>query len=137
MPAGQAQKEVTHNEALALIDLALAATVTGAGGDIPPSAPGPGECWLVGPTPQGAWTGRAHDLAGWTGGGWRFVALPPGSTVRDAATGAIWHRSSTGWQGATAIAAPAGGAVADNECRATVATLIAALAEQGLIATHE
>ena len=70
---GQAQKEMTHNEALAAIDLALAASVRAVGLDAPPLSPTPGESWIVGASPTGAWAGQAGALAGWTAGGWRFV----------------------------------------------------------------
>jgi hypothetical protein len=79
--AGQAQKEVDHNEALALLDLAVQPAVVAIGLDVPPVEPAAGACWIVGGDPVGDWAGRAHALAGWTAGGWRFVAPRPGMTV--------------------------------------------------------
>ena len=74
LAAGQAQKEWTHNEALALLDLAVQATVAG---DARRAARGPGGGRSAGSSamrPTGAWTGHAGAIAGWTAGGWRFVA---------------------------------------------------------------
>ncbi|MFX4817188.1 DUF2793 domain-containing protein, partial [Acinetobacter baumannii] len=48
LAAGQAQKEMFHNEALALIDLALAAAVESVGLNTPPATPEDGQCWIVG-----------------------------------------------------------------------------------------
>ena len=70
--SGQAHKEETHNEALALIDLALCCAVEASGVDVPPEMPLPGQCWIVGSAPRGAWSGQAGALAGWTGAGWQF-----------------------------------------------------------------
>lgn len=79
--AGQAQKEIDHNEALALLDMAVQPAVTAMGADLPPAEPAEGACWVVGDAPVGAWAGQARSLAGWTAGGWRFLAPHPGMTV--------------------------------------------------------
>ena len=47
LATGQAGKEVTHNEALALIDLALGAGVAAIGPDSPPAEPVVGQTWIV------------------------------------------------------------------------------------------
>ena len=54
LAAGQAQKEVTHNEALALIDAGLSPAAETIGVTAPPSAPALGQCWIVGGAPSGA-----------------------------------------------------------------------------------
>ena len=66
---GKAQKELAHNEALALLDLAVQAGVEAVGVDAPPGAPAPGACWIVGSAPSGAWAGHAGAVAGWTASG--------------------------------------------------------------------
>src|SRR3546814_10699814 len=70
---GQAQKEITHNEALAQLDIITQAVVQAVGVDVPPASPAPGECWIIGPSPEGSWSGMAQHLAGWTENGWRYV----------------------------------------------------------------
>lgn len=78
---GQAQKEMTHNEALAILDLVVQARAVAAGLQNPPEAPELGACWIVGDAPGGAWTGCAGMLAGWTSGGWRFVTPIDGMQI--------------------------------------------------------
>lgn len=153
LAAGQTQKEWTHNEALALADLALAAAVEGVGLEEPPADPGEGKSWILGAAPRGAWAGRARALAGWTAGGWRFVAPFEGLSAWIApeklhvrfisgawVSGEIRGRrvlvDGTPVVGARrpAIAAPADGAVVDAEARAALEQVLAALRAHGLIA---
>lgn len=133
--AGQAQKEVTHNEALTLIDLALCPVVEAVGVISPPSAPVVGQAWIVGTSPSGTWLGAANALAGWTAGGWRFVQLPVGASVTIRSNGLKWRRNSEVWQVAPMLSAPTGGSVVDLECRTALSALVAALTSHGLVAT--
>ena len=152
LAAGQAQKELFHNEGLAALDLAVQASVVAVGGNDPPAAPAPGQCWIVGAAPTGAWAGRAQALAGWTQGGWRFVAPTPGLAAWDAASGQVARFAGGAWSVGTvsaarleiggvpvvgarqpAVAPPAGGTVVDAEARAALAAILAALVSHGLI----
>ena len=133
LAAGQAQKEVTHNEALALIDLAVTPLVEAVGLNGAPPSPGTGQQWIVGSTPDGAWLGQAGSVAGWTGAGWRFVQLPVGAVVTEGATMRRWRRNSTTWVAPASVAAVSGGATVDSECRAQMGALISALVAQGLL----
>ena len=54
LKAGQAQKEVTHNEALARVDALLHPVVESMALAVPPPAPEPGRGWLVAAAPSGA-----------------------------------------------------------------------------------
>jgi hypothetical protein len=151
--AGQAAKELMHNEALALLDLAVQPAVEAVGVDVPPAGPAEGQAWIVGAAPAGAWAGRAHALAGWTGGGWRFVAATEGASVWNKEAGVAAQFVSGEWHlgdmrarrvlvdgdpvvGARqpAIADPAGGSVADAEARAAVTAVLEALRTHGLVA---
>ncbi len=60
LATAQAQKELTHNEALLLIDALLHGTVEGGPVSDPPPAPAAGQCWLVGASPTGEWAGQAR-----------------------------------------------------------------------------
>ncbi len=149
---GQAQKETFHNEALALVDLLLHAAVEGDPQGEPPGNPQPGQAWLVGDEPQGAWAGSPHAIAGWTGGGWRFAAPQPGMTVWSKAAGhaltwngAEWGDGSLAVGGITiggeqvvgarqpTVPSPWGGTTIDAEARAAVDQIIVALRTHGLI----
>jgi len=151
---GQAQKELAHNEALALIDLGLQASVIAAGTEVPPNDPDEGRCWIVGTAPTGAWVGRANAIAGWTAGGWRFVAAREGlqgwdetrqiplrftrgsweAGVERVAELRVGGERVVGARGA-AIATPAGGTTVDAEARTALADLLTALRGHGLIAS--
>lgn len=69
----QAQKHITHNEALALLDGLVQLHLTAIGGTEPPDDPGPGETHAIGSDATGAWEGQDGTLAHWTPGGWRFA----------------------------------------------------------------
>ena len=152
LAAGQAQKELTHNEALVRIDAALHASVESAGLDTPVLDPNPGLCWIVGNSPTGAWAGQAGAIACWTEAGWRFVPALEGTSawLKDEQLWAV--RESGGWvighvraarvsvdgqqvigsRGA-AVTAPVGGATVDEEARSAIAAILDRLAEHGLI----
>lgn len=152
--SGQAQKELYHNEALTLLDVALHPTVQAVAVNTPPTAPAPGQCWIVGASPSGAWAGQAQAIAGWTAGGWRFVAPVEGMLAWVVADGLWARRATSGWVlgelaassvkiggvqvvGArqAAVAAPSGGSTVDAEARTALAAVIAALSSHGLIAS--
>ena len=152
LSAGQAQKELYHNEALQLIDVVLAGAVEEVLQATPPTTPGAGECFIVGPQPTGEWAGYAGHLAAFTGGGWRFVAPVEGMTLHVRAEQAAATYSGGSWEigilrgkavhvgdqqvvGArqAAIAAPAGGAQVDSEARLAISAILAAMRAHGLI----
>ena len=149
---GQAQKEAFHNEALALVDAALHACVAGDPTDEIPVEPAPGESWIVAPGATGAWAGKGHHLASWTGGGWRFTSPVPGMTVWNIDAGYRIHWTGGAWsEGDWAVSAltiggqqvvgarletvpsPSGGTIIDVEARSAVEALIVALKTHGLI----
>lgn len=153
LAAGQAQKEMTHNEALALIDLMVQPAVIAMALDTPPDTPEPGDCWVVGPAPSGAWTGWALALAGWTAGGWRFAPAREGMSVWNRASGsAAWFRDGAWRDGelrgaavsiggrqvvgaqAAAIREPSGGDTIDTAAREAIGAVLTALREHGLVA---
>ena len=76
--AGQAQKENMHNEALSRIDMLLHGVAESADLAVPPTVPVAGQCWIVAAGASEAWAGREAHVAGWTEGGWRFVAPKAG-----------------------------------------------------------
>lgn len=84
MPS-QAQKHVTHNQALEILDAVVQLSVAGADSGAPPSTPTEGDRHIVGPSPTGVWAGHQADVAVARPGGWIFVAPVAGwlAWVRD------------------------------------------------------
>ena len=151
LATGQAQKELTHNEALTRLDLLVHGKVTSVGDDAPPAAPEPGACWIVGNAPTGAWEEHAGEVAGWTEGGWRFVVPREGLRLWiDASAGfalftdGAWRvgeahgrlivggKQVVGARGA-AIMEPEGGTTVDAEARAAIGAVLLAMRVHGLI----
>ena len=150
---GQAQKEWFHNEALQLLDLAVAASVEGLPLATPPASPVEGECHIVAQAAVGDWSGHEEQIAGYTAGGWRFVDPPAGMRVHRRSdgmtlvfTGSAWQAGNlvgtrltiggvpvVGAQGA-AIAEPSGGATSDPQARTAIGEILNALRTHGLIA---
>lgn len=149
---GQAQKELWHNEALALIDGALAASAEEPPLADPPMNPAEGQSWIIGIGGTGAWAGKDNHLATWTAAGWRFVAPVPGMMAWIASEGFWIHWNGAAWSGGElpaaaihigglqvvgprrpAIASPSGGTIIDAEGRIAIDAIIAALMSHGLI----
>lgn len=153
LAAGQAQKEITHNEALLIMDAALHPSLENEGQSDPPASPQQGQMWRIGAAPTGDWSGRSGQLACFTAGGWRFVLPYAGMTAYARDTARFGYHDGSDWQFGGwpvaavqvagrqvvggqqgAIADPGGGATIDAECRAAVAAILAALRAHGLIA---
>ncbi len=133
LAVAQAQKEVTHNEALTLLD-ALVHTAFEAGPlAAPPASPADGQCWIVGAASTGAWTGQENSIAVWTGGGWRFASPREGMRATRLTDGAQFRFYSGAWAAPETIAPPSGGATIDSEARSAISTLTLHLVAQGLL----
>lgn len=76
----QAQKHVTVNEALMRLDAAVNMVLESISTSTPPAAVLDGQCWGVPAAAEGAWAGRAGQVAIGTNGGWVF--LPPARGMR-------------------------------------------------------
>ena len=133
LAVAQAQKEVTHNEALTLLDALVHAVVEAGPLAGPPPSPAEGQCWIAGAAPTGAWAGKAHAVVLWTSGGWRFVAPREGMQVMRLTDHVRLRYAGGTWVAPGAIDAPAGGSTIDSEARSTISTLILHLAAQGLL----
>ncbi|MBA3940513.1 MAG: hypothetical protein C0520_04815 [Sphingopyxis sp.] len=133
LATAQAQKEITHNEALVLVDALLhAAVIAGPLAEPPPDA-AEGQCWLVGAAPTGAWAGKTAAIAIRSAGGWRFAAAREGMSVVRLADGARLRFEGGAWVVPPVVTSPSAGVTIDSEARATIALLIALLASHGLL----
>ena len=75
---GQAQKHITHNEAIAALDTLTQLAVLDRSLSAPPASPVSGARHIVGAAPTGDWAGKSDQVATWDGSGWLFHAPEPG-----------------------------------------------------------
>jgi hypothetical protein len=129
--AGQAQKEVFVNEALARADALMHCAIEGISAT-PPSSPVNGEAWLVGASPTGDWAGQAGMIACRQAGNWLFVTPRDGMRLLDKATGQD-RRFNGSWQVPARPAAPSGGTTVDAEARSAISNILNALAVAGIL----
>ena len=78
---GQAQKHITHNEAIQALDTLVQPAVESRTLTVPPPTPLDGEAWLVPPSATGAWAGHAGEIAAFQSGAWTFHDPAPGWQV--------------------------------------------------------
>lgn len=72
LSSGQAQPDVTFNEAMILLQVMLYGVIS-LGTNTPPGSPTEGDSYVIGTAPTGAWAGKANKIAVYYGGSWRFV----------------------------------------------------------------
>jgi len=78
--AAQAQKHVTHNEALMLLDALVQLAVESRALASPPGSPAEGDCYIPASPAAGAWSGWEGRIASYAGGGW--ISIMPKSGMR-------------------------------------------------------
>ncbi|MGH1424308.1 MAG: DUF2793 domain-containing protein [Pseudooceanicola sp.] len=95
----QAQKHVTHNEALQRLDMLVQSVAIARDQTTPPAAPLAGDQFIVPTGGTGAWAGQDGALALFDGTAWRFVSPQPGWRVHVLAESrdVTWHDIG-GWQ---------------------------------------
>ena len=79
--AAQAQKHVTHNEALRMLDALVHLSVTSRALSTPPSEPEESEAFLVAVGGSDAWQGHDGEVAVFVDGFWMFHAVQEGWLV--------------------------------------------------------
>lgn len=72
LAASQAQKHLTHNEALSMLDGLIHLAVVSRALATPPASPADGDRYLVAGSPSGDWAGHAGEVALRMEGAWRF-----------------------------------------------------------------
>ncbi len=95
--AGQAQKHVTHNEAVEQLDLLVQLVVQDFVTATPPGNAAEGQSWVVGAAANGVWAGRTDEIASWRGGGWLYVLPKEGWRAWGEAEGEIRVYTGGSW----------------------------------------
>ncbi|APX87932.1 hypothetical protein BV511_26295 [Methylorubrum extorquens] len=95
---GQAQKHVTHNEALALLDALVQLAVLDKDRAAPPASPAEGDRYLiVSGNPSGAWTGWSGRIARFQDGGWLSLKPLAGWTAYVADEAELYTFTGSAW----------------------------------------
>jgi len=97
LAAAQAQKHVTVNEALGLIDALTQLAVTSVGATSPPATPAEGERHIVGAGAIDAWAGWDDSIALFSGGAWLLLIPQPGWLAWDVTAGKLLVWSGSAW----------------------------------------
>lgn len=95
--AAQAQKHVTHNEAIRALDCLVQLAVESRALTAPPSSPAEGARYIVAASPSGAWMGNAGKIAAFQDGAWTFYAPKEGWTAWIAAESALVIYAAGAW----------------------------------------
>ena len=93
----QAQKHVTHNEALLLLDSLLHLAVISRVIATPPASPGDGDRYLVAASATAAWLGHSGHIAFREAGSWRFAIPKAGWRLWVQAESLFLLFDGTGW----------------------------------------
>ncbi len=96
MPS-QAQKHVTHNEALLLLDAIVQLSVIEERGN-PPDTPQPGERFVIATGATGAWSSRVGRIAIWQDGYWVYVTPKAGWCAWFETSGRLKIFDGSAWQ---------------------------------------
>lgn len=96
--AAQAQKHVTHNEALRILDAAIQIAVADRTRTTPPANPAEGERHIVASGGSGLWAGQGHAIATWQDGAWAFLAPKQGWCVWSIADDILLVFDGTTWR---------------------------------------
>ena len=135
LAVGQAQKEITHNQALVRID-ALLQPLVEAELSAPPASLAEsqaGKCWLVGAGASGEWANQQGQIAYWDGGGWQFIAPMDCMRLFNKEIGSEMVFKSDAWVSNNPILDASGGNTIDVEARNIVNQLLSALKNIGIL----
>lgn len=94
----QAQKHITHNEALQRLDMLTQLVVLSIGVETPPSTSEAGDIHALGDAPVGDWTGQEGQLAYWDGIAWCFIAPQQGWRAFDRSSARAFVYESGAWR---------------------------------------
>lgn len=106
LAAAQAQKHVTHNEALRRLDTVVQLAVLDTTLTAPPTEPEEGDRYIVAASPTGAWEGEAGNVATFIDGAWQFAAPEEGWLAFDIAGETLLVRLGGVWEAATSGGTP-------------------------------
>lgn len=99
----QAQKHVTHNEALRLLDAIVHLSVKSRTQADAPVTPLSGERYIVAASATGLWAGKDGMIAVFVDGSWSFIAVAKGWLAYVEDEGKVLVFNGTQWEGTSSI----------------------------------
>lgn len=140
--AAQAQKHVTHNEAIRALDALVQLSVLDRDLAAPPGAPVDGARYIVAASPTGAWAGHAGKIAAWQDGAWEiyspregWVAWIADEDILVAWSGTAWVTAGGGGGSPVALNPATGGLVGVNATADTTNRL--AVKSNAVLLSHD
>lgn len=134
MPS-QAQKHVTHNEAVRMLDALVQLAVLDRDLATPPAGPQEGDRYIVAPDSTGDWSGKDGEIAAWQDGAWAFFPPRTGWVAWIADDARLVAFDGVGWAAAGMDATGAAtfgiNATADDTNRLAVAAAATLLNHEG------
>ncbi|WP_298864805.1 DUF2793 domain-containing protein [uncultured Sulfitobacter sp.] len=129
----QAQKHITHNEAIHQLDLLVQLSLEATQAATPPAVPQNGLIYALGPAPTGAWAGNPETLAMWSENAWSFTVPQTGWRAWDTPANMLRVWDGSAWAPVTSeIGTP--DSIGINTAADTVNRL--ALASEASLFTH-
>jgi len=132
--AAQAQKHVTHNDGLRVLDAAVQLSVLDRDLTAPPGSPADGDRYIPASGATGDWSGKDLNIAAWQDGAWAFLAPREGwlCWVADEDVLLVWDGSQ--WTDASAIASlnPASGGLVGVNATADTTNRLSVKADAAL-----
>lgn len=128
---GQAQKHITHNEALRRLDALVQPVALDMDLTAPPALPDEGDRHIIAPGPTGEWAGQGGAIAVREGQAWAFVTPAEGWQVYVIALGAVATFDGTTWQQTAGGQTLGLNATADETNRLTVSAEATLLTHDG------
>jgi hypothetical protein len=95
--AAQAQKHVTHNDALRIFDALVQIAIVDRDLSTPPALAEEGQRWIVASGGTDTWSGRDNAIAAWQDGGWQFYAPKAGWLAYAADEGVLLVWNGGAW----------------------------------------
>lgn len=94
--SSQAQKEITHNDALNDLDALAQLSVIDTTLATPPTSPNTGDTYIIAASPTGAWTGFVNCVAAYYGG-WKIKTPVAGWIAWARNTSRIYYYTGSAW----------------------------------------
>ena len=103
LAAAQAQKHVTHNEALRRLDNLVQLAVLDSSLTDPPETPEEGDRYIVASGGTGDWADHDGDVASFVDGAWDFATPEDGWLAFDVAAGVLLAHQASGWAAVSGV----------------------------------